>query len=407
MPKHSTTDSRILIITSTFPRWRNDAVTHFVFDLAKHLKTDKTPIVLAPHHPGSHKKERMDGILVYRFQYWPRQNGQNVVYNGGGVPNFKKTPLHFLKLAGYAASMFVQTIRIAKKENVDIINPHWLVPQGYLAMFANYFIRSKVVITIHGGGVFLFNGRLFRTIKRWTLKRADEVVVNSSAVLEAARSLYDGREYSVIPMGVDTKHFCPDDTDNTDNQTFNVLFVGRLSEEKGVLYACQAIRTMIDDGRTDIFFRVVGDGPKREQIKQYIETSNLREYAELIGWVEPSNLPDYYREADVLVGPSIVSSRGAQEAFGLVFAESLATGTPVVATRIGGIKDIVIDGENGFLVPEKDANAIADALKLLSSDKALLGKLQNNARDRVVAHFSWDSAMEGYAEMFDFQGCDT
>lgn len=401
MKPNSKHRNKILILTSTFPRWENDTVTTFVFDFAKQMKKKGwEPVVLAPHYPGAEKKEEMDGITVKRFQYWFTKNGQNIVYNGGAVQNLKKTPLYGIKVGTYAFVMLAVGMFTAVKQRASIVNPHWLIPQGFLAIIIKYLTRKKVVVTVHGGDVFSLNGLLMRFIKRWTLKRADEVVVNSSTTLAAAQSLYGDREYHVIPMGIDTDLFSPSESGEKQSDGLNVLFVGRLSEQKGVMYLCQSIKELIDEDYTNIELIVAGSGPEQSKIESFIADNQLGDYIKMVGWVNPDELPSYYRKTDVFVGPSIVSGDGEQEAFGLVFAESLATGTPVIATR-GGVKDIVIDGENGFLITDKSSSAITDRLKLVLNDRKLLDRMQTNARERIVNNFSWSVIADKYSRVFD------
>lgn len=401
MTRKQAEKKNILILTSTFPRWENDDVPGFVFSFAKHVK-DKgwDSMVLAPHYPGAKKKENMEGIEVKRFKYWITKRGQNITYNGGAVSNLKKTPLYGLKVAGYTFAMLTVGLITSLKQKISVLNPHWLIPQGFIAVIIKYLTRKKVVVTVHGGDVFSLNGRILRAIKRWVLKKADEVVVNSSATLEAVQSLYSGREYRVIPMGIDTELFSASKTNKTQDDKLDILFVGRLSEEKGVVYLCQAIKQLITEGNNDVELTIAGSGPEEDKIKAFISENKLEDYIKMVGWVDPVELPDYYREADIFVGPSIVSDTGWQEAFGLVFAESLATGTPVIATKTGGIKDIVIDGENGFLVPDKNPTAITDKLGDVLNDKTLLTMMQIKAREHIINNFAWEAVIDKYDEVF-------
>jgi spore coat protein SA len=101
------------------------------------------------------------------------------------------------------------------------------------------------------------------------------------------------------------------------------------------------------------------------------------------------------------VGPSIVGARGWQEALGLVFIEALASGVPVIATRTGGIADVVDDGVTGFLVEQRSAEQIAERLAALHGDRALLQELGRRGRETVCRRFSWETVSTAYARVFD------
>jgi glycosyltransferase involved in cell wall biosynthesis len=119
-----------------------------------------------------------------------------------------------------------------------------------------------------------------------------------------------------------------------------------------------------------------------------------------IGWEPSEELPDYYNTADVFVGPSVVGSKGWQEALGLVFIEALATGLPVISTNTGGIADVVEDGVTGYLVDQRSSEQIARRLQALYEDRAPLQELSRHGRATVERRFSWDTVTSAYARVF-------
>jgi glycosyltransferase involved in cell wall biosynthesis len=376
-----------------------------VFDFAKSLLPDYRLTVLAPHDSGAQKSESMEGVTVRRFRYWVTEKGQNIVYNGGALANFKKTPLYFLKVLCYTGVMFMRSVWITRRERIPIINPHWLIPQGFIAVAASYFTGAKIIVTIHGGDIFSFHGKIMRSIKRWVLKKADQVVVNSSATLEAATSIYGGREYQVIPMGLDYQHFNKAaDTEAIRKRhgldDFTILFVGRLVKVKGVEYLLESLKLLRDENH---HFKalIVGEGPEREKLYDYAKNNGMEDAVEFVGWVDSAEIPAYYQAADVLVGPSIISQEGWTEALGLVFAEALASGTPVIATDTGGIKDIVKHKENGFLLSEKSAEEIKNAIKMLDNDEQLRKTCAENGMRHVKETFSWGSVGSQYSNLLE------
>jgi glycosyltransferase involved in cell wall biosynthesis len=162
----------------------------------------------------------------------------------------------------------------------------------------------------------------------------------------------------VIPSGVDV----PDTVAEPDEPP-HLLYAGRLSPEKGVLDLVEAANGLP--------LVVAGDGPLRDQVP------------DALGFVPHDELERLFDSAAVVVCPS------HREGFGVVCAEAMAHGRPVVATAVGGLRDLVVDGETGLLVPPLDPAALRAALERLLADRKLRGELGDAARERVRESFSW------------------
>ena len=155
-----------------------------------------------------------------------------------------------------------------------------------------------------------------------------------------------------------------------------MLFAGRLSREKGILELVQASKGMK--------LVVAGDGPLRDSVPG------------ALGFVPHDDLGPLYERAAVVACPS------HREGFGVVCAEAMAYGRPVVAGAVGGLLDLVVDGETGILVPPRDASALRAALERLLGDRELRQRLGAAARERIVEHFAWpavtDATLAAYEE---------
>jgi glycosyltransferase involved in cell wall biosynthesis len=195
-------------------------------------------------------------------------------------------------------------------------------------------------------------------LARAVLRRARLVISPSTALAEEARNLGAG-EVRVIPNGVDI----PAEA-GTESEPPEVLYAGRLSPEKGVrelVAAAKGLRLV-----------VVGDGPLRGEVPQ------------AVGFVPHGELQGYYARAAVVACPS------HREGFGVACAEAMAHGKPVVASAVGGLRDLVVDGETGLLVPPLDVPALRQAVERLLHDKELRLRLGAAGRARVMKHFSWE-----------------
>ncbi|HEV3498432.1 MAG TPA: glycosyltransferase family 4 protein [Actinomycetes bacterium] len=197
----------------------------------------------------------------------------------------------------------------------------------------------------------------------------------------------------VIYGGADIRRFAPDPGADRDG----VLFVGRLTPHKGVDRLLQALPA-------GAALRIAGsaghdpDPPERDYPALLRRLAEGREVA-FLGPVPDAALPELYRRATVLVLPSVDRTCYGRdipvsELLGLVALEAMASGTPVVASRIGGLAETVVDGETGFLVPPGDTEALSDRLARLVSDRRLAARLGANARDLVTERFTWRACAE-------------
>jgi glycosyltransferase involved in cell wall biosynthesis len=177
-----------------------------------------------------------------------------------------------------------------------------------------------------------------------------------------------------------------------------VLFVGRLVERKGVAHLIEAMGQLQNQRRTQLV--IVGEGSERPRLEARARELGLADRVVFRGRVGDAELRRAYETADVFVLPSVLDSRGDTEGLGVVLLEAMNYGVPVIASRIGGIVDIVTDNETGVLVPAGDAIALAGALEKLFADPARARRLGEAGRRRLAEHFSWDAILERYEAVY-------
>jgi glycosyltransferase involved in cell wall biosynthesis len=194
------------------------------------------------------------------------------------------------------------------------------------------------------------------------VRKARLVLCPSNALAAEARAL-GARAVRVVPSGV----VLPETVGEPDDPP-HILFVGRLSEEKGIAELLEAT--------SDVRRVVVGDGQLRDRVP------------DAVGFVSPNDLGRYYERAAVVVCPS------RREGYGVVAREAMAHGRPVVATNVGGLVDAVEDGVTGLLVHPRDPSALRAAIERLLSDEGLRRRLGVAARDTARERFSWEAATE-------------
>jgi phosphatidylinositol alpha-1,6-mannosyltransferase len=392
--------SRVLFLTSNFPRWGGDSTTPFVLHLASDLRELGWDVhVLAPHAPGAARQEVLAGVPVRRFRYLAPERAQTVCYGGGALVNVRRSSSTMAKVPALVAAEWAATLRHAKSS--DLVHAHWLVPQGAVAASSCPLIRRPWIATVHGGDVFALRHPAIERVKRGVLRRAHAVTVNSSVTAGAVARIAPGVEPVTIPMGVAITTPPAADVAAARRAYLSdgrrlVVFVGRLVEEKGVFDVVTAAG-ILRDTLPDVSVLIVGDGQDRSELERVVRDDGLGSTVRFAGWQDPDSVRAIYAVADVVLVPSRTGPDGWVEAQGLSVVEAMSAGCPVVATAHGGIVDSVRDEETGLLVPEADPPALALAIRRLLTEASLAHRVAAEAqrfantrfdRRRVAARFS-------------------
>lgn len=187
-----------------------------------------------------------------------------------------------------------------------------------------------------------------------------------------------------LPNFVDANKFGHNDVaDNQSNRGINnnILFVGQISEEKGICYLLMAIKELLSQG-TQCHLDIVGDGLEKKKLQKLSLDLGIDAYVTFHGRLLGDELRALYKTSDVLVIPSICTENSP-----LVAYEAMAAGKPIIGSNIGGIPDLVIDGETGFLVEPRNPHQIADRIIRLISDKKLMIRMGVRAREICVSKY--------------------
>jgi glycosyltransferase involved in cell wall biosynthesis len=283
-----------------------------------------------------------------------------IAYGDGIAQNLRRAPWKAALVPAFLAA-YARAARSASHD-ADVVHAHWL-PAGAVALLCG----RPFVLTVHGTDVEL--ARRAPWLARRILRRARAVVAVLQALARDAERL-GARAVRVIPNGVDVPAAIEPEAHPPE-----VLFAGRLSAEKGVEELVEAA-----DGLNLV---VAGDGPLRNRIP------GAR------GFVPAAELDRLYGRSAVVVCPS------RRDGFNLVCAEAMAHGRPVVASAVGGLLDLVIDGETGIRVPPRDPVALRAAIDRLLGDADLRHRLGVAARDHVVRLCDWDRIIEATIAVYE------
>lgn len=372
---------RILALNHEFPPLGGGGgvATH---QICKHLCDFGHDVdVVTQHFRGLLHEETVDGMRVYRV----------------GVNRQKKNTSSKAEMSMFIIKALLLSRRLIKRKKYDAVFAVFAVPSGAVAMMLRQFYGIPYVISMQGSDIpgydpdthpgFVYN-MLKPFIKRiW--RNAKHIAANSDYMRSLALVYYRGAEITTIHNGVDLENYEGLDTGPRRGGRFRIISVTRLVERKGLQHLLHSLPTVIRGVKRKIEVLIVGDGPYREALKRMKKELGL-DCVKFLGRIDHKVLPKYYRNADLFVLPSEI------EAFGVVFTEAMAGKLPVVATRIGGIPEVVADGKTGILVPPRNKEELASAVIKLANDEKLARSMGIAGERRVRAHFTWRAAAERY-----------
>jgi colanic acid/amylovoran/stewartan biosynthesis glycosyltransferase WcaL/AmsK/CpsK len=274
-------------------------------------------------------------------------------------------------------------------ENYDVVHCHF-GPAGALAALLKEtgVISGRLITTIHGYDITSYVKKSGRGVYNHLFKIGDLFMPISERWRKELLSLGCPEEKIMVHhMGVDLDKFTFRPRGASDDQVINILTIARLVEKKGVEYGIRAVAKALPS-YPDIHYKIIGDGPLRDNIQKLIGELNVENNIELVGWKSQDEIVVLMREADILLAPSVTSVDGDQEGIPVVLMEALAQGLPVLSTQHSGIPELIGDGESGYLVPERDVDALCDKLLVLSSERDRWRDMGMAGRKHIEAEFN-------------------
>lgn len=227
--------------------------------------------------------------------------------------------------------------------------------------------QTRLVTSFHGYDEHLLSSEAHRARYRKLFAECDLFTACTHFTKQKIVSLgAESSKVEVLPLGLRMDRFTPAERKSGSRGPVNLVTVARLVEKKGIRYTIDAVACLKD--RFDIQYRIAGDGPLREELREQVSRLGLENIVALLGAIDQDAILALYRESDIFVLTSVTASDGEMEGQGLVIQEAQACGLPVISTFHNGIPEGLVDGETGILVPEKDVPAIVRALETLIQD---------------------------------------
>lgn len=390
---------RLLVLTSTFPRWRDDPEPGFVHDLCKRMTEEFEVHVVCPHAPGARNEDELDGVQVHRFHYAPARL-ETLVQGGGILNNLIHKPWKGILLPMFFLAHAVATWRLVRQLGPICIHAHWIIPQGLVYVGVQQFLRDPppFLLTSHGGDLFSLRGRLFEQLKRAVVQRAAAITVVSRAMIsEAIRLGADPAQVHVIPMGVNFEGlFTPGPAEA--RQPGEILFVGRLVEKKGLRYLIEAMPAVIAE-MPYARLKIVGQGPEEANLRALSENMGIKAHVEFLGAKPQMELPGFYQRASLFVAPFVEAENGDREGLGLVTVEAIACGCPVIIGDMPVLDEIFNPEEADLRVYPRQTEKLAERIVGSMKHPNLAVARVLEIRKRLDNRLGWESIAEGYQQL--------
>ncbi len=384
---------RVVTLAHVFPRTPDDSMGAFLLHLADALAAHRIASdVIAPHAPNLADAETIGAARVHRFHYAPAR-WERLAY-AGTMHEFVARGIGYqLLFACFTAAFLAKTLRIILAVRPHILHAHWWLPDGLVGALASLVTRVPLVITTHGTDVeMLRRTRWAIPLARFTFSRARVITCGSMYLRDQLLALRvaDPARVCVMPMPVNPQFTVHNLQSPITNCPWSVLTVARLTAQKSIDTLIDAIARLPNARLT-----VIGDGPERAALEQQARALKIQERVEFLGALPQEELPRHYAACSVFALPSL------REGMGLVFAEALLCGAPVIAAHSGGVTDIVKNGETGLLVPERDAPALANAIEQLLTDRTLASRLAANGAALVRERYLREPVARQFAEVYE------
>jgi len=297
--------------------------------------------------------------------------------------SFEKSQIHKFLTILLCIVAIAKCIKIHKKEHLDIIHCHGDVIEAFFLGLLGLFLRIPVVLTIHGGLnkkliYQILAPKMFSFIKRF-------IVVSEDIKLDLLSLGIRSEKVEVISSGINFNFFLG--CDNLPKVRIRselgiptdvtvIVSTGRLHPVKGYRYLVDSVKLMNNDKK--FLFIIVGDGPKRDELLALAKDMPIR----FVGEKPSTDIVKYLHSADIFVLPSI-ELPGQAEGTSTSVMEAMAAGLPVISTDSGGTKYLIKDGENGFIVKQKNSEELAKAIQKLLDNPELRKKMGETNQEKA------------------------
>ena len=313
------------------------------------------------------------------------------------ITNFHKKPAAFLRSLNIfkfgkkvvLLCTLYKIIPFLHKDPYDIVHCHF-GPNGNTGVLLKDVgvFTGKVITSFYGYDISQYIRDQGTDAYNYLFSKGDLFLPLSNIMKDELVSIGCNKQKIIVHrIGVDINRFNFSSRKLKNNGKVNLLTIARFVEKKGIRYGVQAVAKVLKKNQ-NIEYKIVGDGPLKRDLEGLIIELNVSDNVKLIGWKQQEEIVGLLKDTDILLAPSVTSQDGDQEGTPTVLMEALARGMPVISTYHSGIPELVQDGISGFLVPERDTNALADRLVYLLENQEMWSAMGRAGRDYVEKNYN-------------------
>ncbi|MBC9987907.1 colanic acid biosynthesis glycosyltransferase WcaL [Haloferax sp. AS1] len=293
-------------------------------------------------------------------------------------------------LLGKQCTQFIESLDF----DVDVVNAHFASPTRIGAMLAARNHDIPCTVTAHAFEIY--SSPNVPQI-RYICDSMDHVIVpseyNRDYLLEA---IGIENEITVVPATTQIEKFDPS-AKTVENR---LLTVARLVEKKGYPYGIEAVNNLVEQGY-DVEYHIVGKGNMKNQLQQQVEQYEIKEHVKFLGHVTDERLKKELSEASVFVLPSVIAEDGDRDAMPVVLKEAMASETACVSTTVSAIPELITNGLDGLLVPQKEPEELASAIQELLDNPEKRKKIAENGSETVYNRFDISDSVDTLTDVFE------
>jgi glycosyltransferase involved in cell wall biosynthesis len=392
----------VVMVATSYPRFPGDTVGTFMEPIARGIAARGHEVhMVLPWHPRWTRPATEGGVRYHLFRYAPT-DGLCVFGYAGALRADVSMRLSAYAVAPLALASGWRTARaVARRHSATVVHGHWVIPGGAVAAAACPGL--PLVVSLHGSDVYVAErSRIAGCVARRVFARAGWVTACSDDLRTRATRLgADEARSQTIPYGVDAGRFGPSADARTRirarlglGDADPLLFTaGRFVRKKGFEYLIEAAGSLSERWPT-LTLVIGGAGDLDGELKARAEAARLGARAVFTGVLHQDDVAAYLAAADLAVVPSVRDDAGNVDGLPNIVMESLASGTPLVATTAGGIPAVARDGDNAVLVAERDVAGLAGRIDELLRNPERRAALGARARARVLRDHDWARVAE-------------
>jgi glycosyltransferase involved in cell wall biosynthesis len=394
---------RVAVLAHSFPRFPGDTHGPFVQRLSEALAERGHRVhVLVPYDPEL-RPDRETPLRIESFRYVKPDRWHRLGYSRTLERDVRLKLVAYLQAPLYFAFAERALRRLVRREGIELIHAHWILPNGFVAARVSAATGVPYCVTLHGSDVFMAERNpLFRYLARRALSGAAHVTSCSGELRERLLEVA-GREHGgkvlLVPNGTDLVPVPSGRPTPATERGPRVVAVGRMVDKKGFGHLLEAAPSILERS-PGAEIVLGGGGPLLPKLRSRATGLGVGERVRFTGPLDHRAVLSLMATADVFVMPSVRDSRGNVDGLPIVVLEAMAAGKPVVATDVSGMRLAVVDGETGYLVPERDSTALARAVSELLADPDRAAEMGRAGRLRVEEELNWDAVASVHDRLY-------